>query len=426
MSAEESKAVRQTRDLLHWVASGRRLTGTGQLPLADARHLVTVLDTGDEFDPLIGSVRTRTRSSAELPGLQLLLGWARTAGLVRTVHGRLVPVKKNARLAEDLQGLWQALFTAVPRLGPVLLDRGGFNSPLHEAYTDGLSVLGDRLLAASPAVRVEALGVAAWEMLTSTFDFTREPAERVASWRRMTDHDVAEILRAYATLGVVVLDEDDDTVALTDPGRSALRRQRGEALPGDAVLQIRIGLDDVTEPEVWRRVQVPAAIRLGRLHHVIQAVMGWDDAHLHSFTARGTTYGEPDPELGFRDEDTVTLGQLVSAGGHLDYLYDFGDHWQHTLTCERQLAAEPDDAYPRLLAGHGACPPEDCGGTHGYAHLKDVLADPGHPEYAETMEWAGVEPADGFDTSSFDLERAQHLLARAVAATAVGQRTAAI
>lgn len=51
------------------------------------------------------------------------------------------------------------------------------------------------------------------------------------------------------------------------------------------------------------------------------------------------------------------------------------------------------------LAGAGACPPEDCGGTSGFAELLEVLADPDHEEHERMLTWVG----GGFDTDHFDL-----------------------
>lgn len=36
-----------------------------------------------------------------------------------------------------------------------------------------------------------------------------------------------------------------------------------------------------TTPQIWRRFAVPENINLGKLHHVIQVLMGWGDSHLH-------------------------------------------------------------------------------------------------------------------------------------------------
>jgi hypothetical protein len=67
------------------------------------------------------------------------------------------------------------------------------------------------------------------------------------------------------------------------------------AEPGDPVLQVRITLKHVDDPPVWRQVLIPAAYPLSRVHRVIQAAMGWEDCHLHTFQIGKTTYG-PDPE----------------------------------------------------------------------------------------------------------------------------------
>jgi hypothetical protein len=58
------------------VGTGRKLTQTGQLTMADARHLVGLLDVGDEIDPVVGERVFRSRSSADLPGPARLLGYA--------------------------------------------------------------------------------------------------------------------------------------------------------------------------------------------------------------------------------------------------------------------------------------------------------------------------------------------------------------
>ncbi|MFC5956013.1 hypothetical protein ACFP51_16515 [Streptomyces pratens] len=74
---------------------------------------------------------------------------------------------------------------------------------------------------------------------------------------------------------------------------------RGAPEPGDAVLRILVELADVDEPRVWRQLLVPAAIRLDRLHPVIQDAMGRQNCHMHAFTIDSVQYGRPDGELGF-------------------------------------------------------------------------------------------------------------------------------
>lgn len=79
------------------------------------------------------------------------------------------------------------------------------------------------------------------------------------------------------------------------------------------------------------------------------------------------------------------------------FLYDFGDDWEHTLEFEELLPAD-GGAYPRCVGGAGACPPEDVGGTTGYAEFLGTIANRRHPERATMLEWAG----GNFDPTAFD------------------------
>ena len=76
---------------------GRPLTDKGNLRLADARHLVDVLDTGD--DPELGGYR-KLQSAEDLPSLSRLVRLALDAGVVRRNQGKLVAVARFAALDE--------------------------------------------------------------------------------------------------------------------------------------------------------------------------------------------------------------------------------------------------------------------------------------------------------------------------------------
>jgi Plasmid pRiA4b ORF-3-like protein/Domain of unknown function (DUF1841) len=171
---------------------------------------------------------------------------------------------------------------------------------------------------------------------------------------------------------------------------------------GNGVFQVKISLLGA-RPPIWRRLRLPATTTLGQLHDVIQTAFGWMDSHLHSFEAEGRNYSRPDfglDEFGdpFADEAQARLGDVVPAvGGRLRYTYDFGDGWEHDLVVEEIL---PPDSVPHAVcvAGRRAGPPEDCGGVWGYAELLDILADPGHPEHAERLDWLGYR----YDPAAFD------------------------
>ena len=91
---------------------------------------------------------------------------------------------------------------------------------------------------------------------------------------------------------------------------------------------------------------------------------------------------------------SATLAQLRDrARGKFKYWYDFGDDWFHTITLEKLIPADPDTAYPRLIAARGRCPPEDVGGPWGYAEYLAAIADPTHDRHEELIDWGGP----GFD-----------------------------
>jgi len=57
------------------------------------------------------------------------------------------------------------------------------------------------------------------------------------------------------------------------------------------IFQLKISLVGTSKPPVWRRLLVPADIRLDRFHVVMQATIGWEDYHLHVFTNGSAEYG---------------------------------------------------------------------------------------------------------------------------------------
>lgn len=168
------------------------------------------------------------------------------------------------------------------------------------------------------------------------------------------------------------------------------------------IYQIMVTLRHVVLP-IWRRIEVPGDIKLGKLHRVLQIAMGWTDSHLHSYRIGGATYGTPNPDSpnDTQSERNVRLDQIAAEGDTVIYEYDFGDGWEHTLQVEKIVPADPTAHYPRCTAGSRACPPEDCGGPPGYEHLLQALRDPKHEDHEGMREWIGGE----FDPEVFDLGR---------------------
>ena len=175
------------------------------------------------------------------------------------------------------------------------------------------------------------------------------------------------------------------------------------------VFWLRISLLD-HQPEIWRRVLVPGSRRRDKLHLVFQEVMGWTNSHLHRFRIGDALYGThfddwPDEEL---HEVKYKLADVAHQGDRFRYDYDFGDSWKHEVLVERTDTIRPVLKFAVCLDGANACPPEDCGGTGGYADLLEALSNPGHEEHERYQWWAG----EGFDPAAFSVAAANAALQR--------------
>jgi hypothetical protein len=176
--------------------------------------------------------------------------------------------------------------------------------------------------------------------------------------------------------------------------------------------QFKVSLKDI-EPTIWRRIVVPASYNFWDLHVAIQDSMGWLDYHLHLFRIEDPETTEID-RIGIPDDEPIDDGMeclpgwelpiaayFVELGDMAEYEYDFGDGWEHEIVLEGVLLKEPKTKYPKCIDGARACPPEDCGGAHGYNEMLKIVHDKHHGEYKSMMEWLGGKyDPKGFDPKS--------------------------
>jgi len=164
--------------------------------------------------------------------------------------------------------------------------------------------------------------------------------------------------------------------------------------------QLKIELRDI-DPIVWRRVLVPSEFTLFDLHHVIQIVMGWENCHLHEFSIKRKRYTLPEEgDYGdAADESETRLRDVVAPRSKILYQYDFGDCWNHVILVEKAIEGA-ELLEPTCVEGARACPPEDSGGSWGYADKLRALSDPNDEEHEEGRGWLGAN----FDPESFDLD----------------------
>jgi hypothetical protein len=145
------------------------------------------------------------------------------------------------------------------------------------------------------------------------------------------------------------------------------------------------------EPAIWRTIEISGASSLEDVHFAIQVAMGWTNSHLHQFGIDETSYGMVDvdgaEDLELEDEREFQLQDLVERGDTFVYQYDFGDGWEHEVTVKK-VATQAKPPKPRCIGGARACPPEDCGGSGGYADLLEALRDPKHEDHESSVTWS--------------------------------------
>ena len=165
--------------------------------------------------------------------------------------------------------------------------------------------------------------------------------------------------------------------------------------------QLRIELCHL-KPAIYRDVLVDPATTLPKLHKLIQAVMGWQDAHMHGFALPlrnegyyavpgSRRYEKPDIDSWddpTNNETRYKVRDLLKAPkDKLLYLYDYGDDWEHTITLK--AVVETDAPLPHLLKAQNGCPPDDCGGPSGAQYWASVWHDATHEDHAMALEILG-------------------------------------
>ena len=179
----------------------------------------------------------------------------------------------------------------------------------------------------------------------------------------------------------------------------------------EPVARTRIVLRSV-EPHVWRRVDVPLSCTLLALHDVIQIAMGWTDSHLFEFRVGERAYGalDLDPELEPRQYKAIRLRlrTLIARGvRRFEYIYDFGDDWQHDVIVEALREGDAEVDYPAFVDGERRCPPEDVGNAEGFMEFLEAALVPGHEHHERMVAWYGRR----FDFSDIDERRIRTRLA---------------
>ncbi len=133
---------------------------------------------------------------------------------------------------------------------------------------------------------------------------------------------------------------------------------------------------------------------------------------MHEFDFGPLRFGEPDkdrPDEGLRSEQRVKLGQAMSDRQyHFEHRYAFGDGWRHCVVVEDLFVPDEPLKHAQYTGGQNACPPEDVGGTGGYAEFLAAIFDPTHKEDDNYLGWHGGP----FNPNAFDIDDVNERLAQ--------------
>ena len=187
----------------------------------------------------------------------------------------------------------------------------------------------------------------------------------------------------------------------------------GEPIFSGKAVQLKITLR-LENHKVWRRIVVPLNRTFEELHDIIQTAFGWKNYHLHEFyiyKQSVTKIGNSLHPEGYKpilnlvcDEESfaypsemdkkfdadVLLADYIPTHQKIQYVYDFGDHWQHIIDLEEVIDDYPTN-HPVCLDGEGSTPPEDVGGEGGFESFLEIISDPNNEEYQDMVRWGKMQ-----------------------------------
>lgn len=179
-----------------------------------------------------------------------------------------------------------------------------------------------------------------------------------------------------------------------------LKEKYGEEVQSCHAAELEVELNLHTPCK--RTLRVPDDLNFYQLHKVLQGVFEWHDCHLHQFVLARHSDGRPVKVIKLADAEREEFGELFQLSQldslsakvcavfatykTIEYEYDFGDGWIHTIKLKRFMQ-DCSDVYPRCMEAIGDAPMEDCGGPDGFAEVMAIIQSPDHPEYRSACEW---------------------------------------
>lgn len=185
--------------------------------------------------------------------------------------------------------------------------------------------------------------------------------------------------------------------------------KRATSQPNSSLLALDAELLLGAGAKVSRSFLVPFAMDFSILSTILQMGFGWSEDSAHEFRMKkdtiriGPDISDMQYRLMWEDkhadvylERETALSDFIPGVRRIKYLYGFDRGWLLTIKVGKVI---PYDGAPYVecTGGEGTTPPEDCGGPPGYDEICEILEDPTHDEYADTVEWMKDNRDAGFE-----------------------------
>lgn len=117
----------------------------------------------------------------------------------------------------------------------------------------------------------------------------------------------------------------------------------------------------VSLSDIWRRIAIPATMRLEDLSDAILDAFEFDKDHLYCFTYKDIFGNLVEVDAPQMEEspatDEVQIGELpLQINDSIDYLFDFGDQWEFDVKLERIDPVNPKIRYAEIIESQGESP----------------------------------------------------------------------
>lgn len=179
-----------------------------------------------------------------------------------------------------------------------------------------------------------------------------------------------------------------------------------------AIYQLKISIKGA-KPPIWRRVLVESEMSFYALHRTIQAIFNWEDYHLYQFFGNRGNYTDRDSlqeenyfggKKNYAADVVFVNSELEKKGDKINYIYDFGDDWEHEIVLEEILPYDEGIKYPVCVKGRRDGPMEDCGGIYRFNAIAEAIENPTFDNQYILGDDEESDYYKDFNPKTFDIE----------------------